>query len=533
MANSQRARTWLETGALLAVWAAAIAIIQPRGNFPMIDDWDFAIATWNFAHTGHFHFTEFTAVSLRAMVVWGALWTRLFGESFDVLRASTLTLSAITIAVVHRTLVRANIGSFARVVATLALLFHPIFLWASCTYMTDVPFVCVQAIAFYCFMRAFTEERAGFAVAGTVAVLVSCFIRQNGIFALAAVIVVAWFMRRRLLGAIAASGVAAFGVVFLTHRDWMSGTPAMFAIHYQMWGESSFRLPEQIALMYHYAAFNAVNCALFFLPLTLPLVAAVRPVRGKILLGVIAALLLFRTIDLARDGYLIPYMSREQHSDLLPGALVFDFGLGTPMLFDTFNLGHDYPFTMPHAARVTLTCGVALLAIALVWSLARTRSAQPAHRLALAWAVCGTCVLFASGYYYDRYSLDSAWTVAVALPFVLPWDRRAVRVLAAVALLIAATLSTIGVQENFAWNRARWRAFDDLRRQGIDERQIDAGAEAFALFELRNATRREARQPHSARKYAIAFTPLDGYRVLATYPWGVVRKGTIYALEKR
>ena len=39
------------------------------GNFPLGDDWDFAIATWNFAHTGHFKFTHFTAVSLRAQVV--------------------------------------------------------------------------------------------------------------------------------------------------------------------------------------------------------------------------------------------------------------------------------------------------------------------------------------------------------------------------------------------------------------------------------------------------------------------------------
>src|SRR3954453_3681491 len=77
---------------IIAIWAAAVAFINPRGNFPIDDDWDFALAAWRFAQSGQFHFTPFTAVSLRAQVLWGALWTRLFGESFDVLRLSTLVL---------------------------------------------------------------------------------------------------------------------------------------------------------------------------------------------------------------------------------------------------------------------------------------------------------------------------------------------------------------------------------------------------------------------------------------------------------
>src|ERR1700736_5138569 len=121
-----------ELPAIVAAWAAAIAIVQPRGNFPMLDDWDFALATWRFAETGHFHFTQFTVVSLRAMVLWGAAWTRLFGQSFEVLRASTLVLSLLTLLVVNRTLARMGVAAFPRVVATLALLVHPVFLWASC-----------------------------------------------------------------------------------------------------------------------------------------------------------------------------------------------------------------------------------------------------------------------------------------------------------------------------------------------------------------------------------------------------------------
>src|SRR3954451_7274263 len=145
----------IEPAAIVALWAAAIAFANPRGNFPIDDDWDFALATWRFAETGHFHFTAFTAVSLRAQVLWGALWTRLFGESFDVLRISTMVLAAATLVIVHRMLLRAGVPRFGRIIATLALGFHPIFFWSSCTFMTEVPFVFASAVALACFELGF------------------------------------------------------------------------------------------------------------------------------------------------------------------------------------------------------------------------------------------------------------------------------------------------------------------------------------------------------------------------------------------
>src|SRR5437867_5217538 len=191
-----RRRDWVDLAIVLGVWAAGIALISPRGNFPVLDDWDFSIATWNFARTGHFHFTPFTAVSLRAMVLWGAAWTRLFGESFEVLRASTLTLAAITIAVIHEILRHANILRFARILGTLAFAFHPIFLWSSCTYMTEIPFVCASAVAMYCFLRGFDEDRRAWIIAGCVAAMVSWWVRQTGVVNLVAPLAIALWRRR-------------------------------------------------------------------------------------------------------------------------------------------------------------------------------------------------------------------------------------------------------------------------------------------------------------------------------------------------
>src|SRR5439155_24159929 len=120
-------------------------------------------------------------------------------------------------------------------------------------------------------------------------------------------------------------------------------------------------------------------------------------------------------------------------------------------------------------------------------SLIRALSANNiALRLAILTAAIGTLALFASGYYYDRYSLDTAWTVCIAVPLLVPWQKRMARAMAAAALVVVAVFSMLAVQEYFRWQRARWRAFDDLRSRGVAVTQIDAGAEAFGFYELAN-----------------------------------------------
>ena len=539
--------------AILITWTAAIAFIGPRGDFPIDDDWGYAISAWRFASTGHFYFTPFTAVSLRAQVLWGALWTRLFGESFDVLRASTLVLALATLIVVHGMLLRAGVPRFGRVIATLAFGFHPIFLWSSCTFMTEVPYAFASSVALACFIRGFdrgavipSDSGTGEALegrsaaridkwilAGCVATIAACFVRQTGVTILPAPLLLA-LMRRRWRDATTIGGVIALYLAALVFkREWLAGSPEEFANHFKMWRESTFRLPEQIAAFDHYATFNAQNCALFFLPLVVPLALVfIRSARrnDSVIASVIGLVFFARVQSLIALGLTMPYFIATYCCDVFAGNIFADFGLGPLALVGA------YPFRLPYVARLGITYLSVILAALLVWAVLRRASRANGSLLALGVALVGSLGLFGSGLYVDRYSFDSAWPLVIALPLILPWESRAVRAVSAVALVAVMTFSTLAVQEYFSWNRARWTAIRDLRAHGVAVTAINAGAESFYLYELSHGDQRMRRIFQFGvpdRPYTVAFEPLPGKRIIARYPyrgWLGLHRGEVFVL---
>ena len=527
-----RRRDWVDLAIVLGVWAAAIALIHPRGNFPVLDDWDFSIATWNFARTGHFHFTPFTAVSLRAMVLWGAAWTRMFGESFEVLRASTLALAAITIVVIHEIFRGAEIPRIARIIGTLAFAFHPIFLWSSCTYMTEVPFVCASAIAFLLIWRGIANESAILIAAGCCAAIVSCFIRQTGVINIVAPLIVVLFVRRRFAPIfIAAGGVIA--VIFLVRPEWLSGSPSEFASHYKMWHETSFRVPQMIELADHYFAFNAQNAGLFFLPLVAPLIF----LRRRWQEIAIAIVLLFRVQHLLNLGVAMPYFAFKPQEDILQGNVLMNFGLGPPTLIDVWSLQRPYPFHLTYAGGLILTYLSVIAGALLVGNLFRRGNLL--FTLAVALAATGTAALVVSGFYSDRYSLDSAWSIGIALPLIVPWEKRAARAAAVVVLISVAIFGTLSGREYFAWNRARWDAYYSLRARGVAVTDIDGGSEPTNLYEIANMNRNEARKRtmfRPPRTYVITFGPMPGHVAVARFPfegWFGMHRGNILIVKRQ
>src|SRR5260370_28146160 len=147
-----------------------------------------------------------------------------------------------------------------------------------------------------------------------------------------------------------------------------------------MWGESSFRLPQQIEVASHWFVCNAQNSALFFLPLVAPL-ALLRRSRAQIAILVAVTLVIFaRVQSLISAGHPMPYFSNPFCCDIFAGNIFENFGLGAQ------TLAGAYPFVMPYAARLVLTYASVLLAGLLCIRPPKTNAAL----LALGTALAGT-----------------------------------------------------------------------------------------------------------------------------------------------
>ena len=522
----------------------AFALAQPIGDFPLNDDENHAIATWNFVHLHRFQFAIDTTPPLRAQVLWGSLWVVLFGESFNVLRASTMFLGIVMLIVVNRTMLLAGVARGPRIVATLALLFNPLFFWSTNTYMTETPFVCASAIALYCFFRAMKNDSIAWFLGGCAAVAASWWIRQGIINIFPPIIVLAAYRERasrrwKPMLAIAVAMLAGYALMAISRPDLIVASPVEFHQHYQFWGEESLHFYDIASFVFSDYAFNLQHIALFFLPLTLG-VALGWPKRMRLVLAALIVVLGARAAFLVAHHNAIPYYNWPSCCDISYGNVFMNFGLGPPTVSDVWRGIHPYPWQLPGGVRAAIMALSMLVAsFALTTVIVRRRTENLLFLLATAAVIVGTVTLIVSYQYIDRYALDTAWAAVFLLALTIQWDLRRVRAAAIATLAVFAVFCVLATQEYFAWNRARWAAWWELRDRGVAIKAIDGGAEPYLYYEMSQAKdmheRRRMAFGGGIRPYMIAFAPMPGFRVIATHPftgWLGLHRGAILTLQR-
>ncbi|HEX8255619.1 MAG TPA: glycosyltransferase family 39 protein [Thermoanaerobaculia bacterium] len=454
---------------LLAAFAAAVIVVDPRGNFPLNDDWGVGYTTVTLAHSGEIHFTPFASATAYLQFAWGALWVTLFGESFTVLRCATLTLSLASTLLAYALLRYVNIERGLALFGAAALLFHPLFFWASFTSMTHVPFVFLSLLAANAFVRAWDREGVWLALAFA-ATVASFFTRQFAILnALAPLIVALTYRRKKVAATYAATAIvfallAVSGVLVASEKELSLHKPAV---------------DKLLMRAAHYLFFNWQNVALFFAPLLVFVLLA----RTRVAYSRAAAIVCTVVFGYAawrmtvQIGMPVPYVN---------GGNVFtDFGLGPPTLRDVWIFRMPHPFALPFASKVALMVVTSIAAVvAASIAIAALRIEHPLGRYCAAYLACGTAITAFMSINFDRYSIDTAWPFAI-LMIVLASSlqpTRLARGIAAALLAVAILFSVAGTAEYLAWNRARWEAFASLRAHGVSLTRMDGGYEINAFL---------------------------------------------------
>jgi 4-amino-4-deoxy-L-arabinose transferase-like glycosyltransferase len=131
---------------IACLWCISLAIVSPRGDFPLNDDWVYGRTVRDFVASGHY-LPPGEEVTFITNVLWGSLFCIPAGFSFNALRLSTLVLSLLGIFGTYFLMRELRQPRWSAVMAALVLGFNPIYYALSNTFMTDVPCTAIAVVA--------------------------------------------------------------------------------------------------------------------------------------------------------------------------------------------------------------------------------------------------------------------------------------------------------------------------------------------------------------------------------------------------
>ena len=544
--------------ALIAIlWTMLALVIDPRGDFPLNDDWGYGPPVKALVERGEIRFTEWNNSILFSQVFWGALFCLPAGFSYTSLRISTLVLGLVGLVGMYGLLrqlgVRRSVALFgAGIVGA-----NPLYVNLSYSFMTDIPFLCTAIISILFLVRGMTRDSDASIWVGLGFALTSEFIRQIG-FGIFLGFAAAYPFRRGFGRKWLIQAVVPTVPAFLTLKGCERGLMALDRLP-KLYGMFNVSLAEFLGDLIHlkrgvlrtllyrttdffvYQGFFTAPISLLFWPSTL----GRRSRRGRIFeLAWVAGLTVAATAAYYRYRGLMPN----------GGNVILDFGVGP-----RFSLSGEWPGQAPQVVAWGLTVLsilgmiLALRALALV---IRRILIGPRGPEAAAWRSCAillivTCVLFIGPLLFtyipmfDRYYLPAV-PMAIALiclgadittapevprtPFLLRPIGIAAGVLGLLCLFI---YSAAGTHDYLDWNRERWSAARRLVRElAITPTEIDGGWEYNNLFPneerlYKNRGERESMKSDREGKsiaialdkpYRVAVSPMTGYEVIRRLP---------------
>ncbi len=499
---------------LVFAFLAALVLTNPLGNFPLNDDWSYGQAVQNLVRNHEYRLTNWTSMPLLTQVLWGALFSLPAGFSFTALRLSTLVLSLAGLLL----LLWLTWSDWERrrevlLVGPLCLLFNPVYLNLSHTFMTDVPFIAFTLGSILLLVRGTDRGSKWLQALGVCLAVLATLLRQTGVL-IPVAFGIGYLSSRRVSvrEALLPLGFLLLTVVsFVAYTRWLTTTGRLPTGYYAQWAQvrsvSASGLPGVVRQVVGSLLITYTYLGLFTLPLGLLFIAGTPRKRLLALLAVSAALL---------------GLTRLLHVDF-PGNILSDRGVG--------------PFTLAHTERfaafaggagskavlgMLALVGGALLLEMLVRSVRNVRSSW-LSTVCLSFA--GLCLVSLSlVHQFDRYMLLYLPLLVVPASVELCKNppAKSAMIAAFTALLVYAAFSVSAVHDYMSWNRTRWQAITRLTTDlAVPADRLDGGFEFNGLYTY---SEDYVRTPSKSSwwvkddEYVISFDVLPGYDVLKVYP---------------
>jgi 4-amino-4-deoxy-L-arabinose transferase-like glycosyltransferase len=447
-----------DTAALLVLslgWLACSLYIDPRGVFPLNDDFAYASSVRHFIASGELRLSQWSMPSCLIHILLGSLTALLGGPSNENLRLLMLGMGLATSLLFFLLLRELRISPARSLAGAACLAFNPIFFAMSASFHTEISFLFFFLAALWAFLRFLRDESLSWACACSFLLALALLTRQIAIFSIAGAVL--FFYSRKKLGYKMAGALCIpAGLAAAGFGSWL------YFVHGATWALSSgLQTPR---LTFSLLTINGYlqTLAGFLLPLALASLPFVfrrekRSVPETLLFLGLSGMAL---LGLLKDGGM-PLLGNTIHSR----------GLGVLTLNDPgqkwAGLWH-WPFIWRGVDALCLAAGLVLARLFFRRPLAREGKAVlwfcfPAFLPLLFMPVA-----------YDRYLLTilPALIIVVLLlvetvSFSLP--------LAALSCALMTSVSAIGLKDYFAWNRARWDAGAYAVRSGVALEAVENG----------------------------------------------------------
>jgi hypothetical protein len=475
--------------ALAALWAALVLSVDPRGDFPLLDDWSYGRSVKILIEQGNLHYDGWNAATLFAQVLYGAAFCLPFGFSFETLRVSTLIAGLAGCLGTYALLREASASKVIAFLGSLVVALNPAYFQHAFTFMTDVPFTALAVLSALFYLRALRTGSSRDVLVGTFLACCATLVRQTGVaipFAYGIALLSSHAISRRVLVQAAVPTLATLAVLqaYQGLIDYLGMTAALQGVI----RESILRNVAEHGIPG--MAFNVLgvgsalfsHLALYALPCVFVLIGY-RSWPGALSLPQWAGLLamppaLFVFLYWKFWPSPLPAEVFEIAHNLIPGQRPWG-AAGEPTLFRQAIL------LMELAAISTIAFYLALVVVDRV---GRRTKAISENLGALIFGSVVSIVMLApfvlAGHFFERYLipiLPFFVLVLVALNKssgrLSEGVRQSAAVLTAVIVLGAyGAISIVFAHDLLIWNRVRWNAVNYLvHDQDVDPSEIDGG----------------------------------------------------------
>lgn len=518
--------------ALVGAFLATMTVIPIFADVPSTDDWVYSRSVEILINQGRLEILDLTVVTLVFQVVWGAIFSLIFGTSFGSMRLSTVILVAASTPAVYGLCRLLGVNRHRAALGAAVYVFNPLTFALAFTFMSDPQFTALMIISVFWYVRGIQLGPAGVrsTLIGSVFATFAFLTRQQGLLIPCAIGVYLaatgqWRPNRR-------------GLVTTLH---VAGIPFIALVLYSLWLFFVNRPPEQqgafltqirtaglegtVLLFSRMTYIEMAYIGLFLIPITLSLFPAIPSWRlpgtrwGMAMLVAWVAILTAGVLIFTGEGRRMPYI--QQFLGL--------HGVGPTDILGGRPIAVAQGWTTLATILSILSAAVCGLFLARAISLRRS----PEHSVA---AMVGVIALFQIGGTLPPSYHFRDWIISVdryLLPLVplsiclLLWAVRDVQLntVRAWSLTgIMAIFSIIATRDCIVFQNATWNTAQEAIAFGVPLTQLDAGAswDGYHLYEFsaRNGITQRTPGgpwwtslfgPATDSTYIVSTAPIPGY----------------------